>query len=154
MLKTVLFLLSFHVFALLVVFLVLRPVYRDAKARKGVRNTDARTCNFVFVLPSSPQDALERLCRKEDDDLLGYTFYEDAMILRLDHWDVSIEYALTFHPIEGRTYLMLTRQGILHGKSNLPLLVNRFIIQKTGAVPADYRTFQAKIQEESTGENQ
>ena len=146
MLKFILFTLSFHVMVPVVLLIIFWPVYRDAKARKGVRNTDALFHNYAFILPGSQQDAIDRLRHKEDNDLLGYALYEDAMALRLDHWGVSIEYALTFHPIDGQTYLQLTRLGILHGQSNLPYLVNRFIIQKTSAVPADYRAFQAKIQ--------
>jgi len=33
----------------------------------------------------------------------------------------------------------------MHSRSNIPLMINHFFIEKIGAVPADYSSFEAAI---------
>ena len=124
-------------------FIIFRPVVEDRKVRNNVKNSDVFTQHYCFVLDCDEAMVIKKLSVCNIKDALKYTFDPEKLIIVFSHLNVSIEYWLYFYVVEDKTYLKVSREKFLHDRSNIPLMINRFFIEKIGAVPVDYNYFES-----------
>ena len=129
----------------LILFVIFKPVIEDRKARNNVMNSDPLTQHYCFVLKCNQQEAIDQLSIPNVNDKPGYTFDIDSLIITFSHLGVSIKHQLSFYVVENKTYLKVSRVKFMHSRSNIPLMINRFFIEKIGAVPVDYSYFEYSI---------
>ena len=129
----------------LTLFLVFKPIMADKKARNNVTNSDQLTQHYCFVLDCGETEAIEKLSARNVNDTLEYTFDTNRLVIAFSHLGASIEHQLSFYVVEGKTYLKVSRVKLMHGRSNIPLMINRFFIEKIGAVPVDYSCFMSTV---------
>ena len=129
----------------LALFLIFKPVMVDKKVRNNVANSDPLTQHYCFVLDCDQTEALDKLSTRNVNDTLEYTFDRNRSIIVFSHLGASIEHQLSFYVVENKTYLKVSRVKFIHSRSNIPLMVNRFFIEKIGAVPVEYSYFMASI---------
>lgn len=128
----------------LVLFLILKPAMADRKVRNNVNNSDLFAQHYCFVLDCNQTDALDKLSLRNVNDNLKYTLNKDWLTIVFSHFGTSVKYQLSFYVVENKTYLKVSRAQFLY-KSNIPLMINRFFIEKIGAVPVDYSYFESSI---------
>ena len=129
----------------LVLFLIFHPVMADKKVRNNVTNSDPLTQHYCFVLNCDQTEAINKLSTRNVNDTLEYAFDTNRLIIVFSHLGASIEHQLSFYVVENRTYLKVSRVKFMHSGSNIPLMVNRFFIEKIGAVPVEYSYFVSSI---------
>ena len=129
----------------LVLFVILKPEIEDKKIRNNVTNSDPLAQHYCFELKCDQQEAIRQLSIRNVKDTPEYTFDINSLIITFSHLGVSIDHQLFFYTIENKTYLKVSRMRFLHNKSNIPLMINRFFINKIDAVPVDYTYFQSVI---------
>lgn len=117
----------------------------DRKSRNNVTNSDPLTQHYCFVLDCDPSKAIQQLSVRNAKDILEYTFDADCLTIIFSHLGASIEHQLSFYVVENKTYLKVSRVNFMHSGSNIPLMSNRFFIEKIGAVPVDYTYFESSI---------
>ena len=127
------------------VLLILKPAMEDRKIRNNVMNSDSLTQHYCFLLGSNQSEAINQLSIRNEKDTLEYTFDADRLIMVFSHFGASIEHQLSFYVVGNMTYLKVSRVKFMHSKSNIPLMINRFFIEKIGAVPVDYSYFESTI---------
>ena len=129
----------------LALFLIFKPVKADKKIQNNVINSDPLMQHYCFVLDCDRTEALEILSAHNVNDTIEYTFDINRLIIVFSHLGASIEHQISFYVVENKTYLKVSRVKFMHNKSNIPLMVNRFFIEKIGAVPVDYSYFVSSI---------
>ncbi len=129
----------------LALFLILKPVMADKKVRNNVMNSDPLMQHYCFVLNCNQSEAIEQLANRNAKDTLEYTFDADCLTIFFSHLGASIEHQLSFYVVENRTYLKVSRVKFMHSRSNIPLMINRFFIEKIGAVPVNYAYFESSV---------
>ncbi len=129
----------------LALFLIFKPVMEDKKVRNNVMNFDSLMQHYCFVLNCNQSEAIKQLAVRNVKDTLEYTFDADCLTIVFSHLGVSIEHQLSFCKVENRTYLKVSRVKFLHSRSNIPLMINRFFIEKIGAIPVDYACFESSF---------
>lgn len=129
----------------LALFMIFKPVMEDRKVRNGVKNSDPLTQHYCFVLPCDQSEAINQLSIHNVKDSLEYTFDADCLTIIFSHLGASIEYQLSFYTVESKTYLKVSRAKFLHSRSNIPLMINRFFIDKIEATPVEYAYFESAI---------
>lgn len=128
-----------------VLYLVFRPVMSDRKVRNNVINSDPLTRHYCYVLACNQSEAINQLSIHNINDNLRYTFDVDCLTINFLHMSVSIEHQLAFYVVENKTYLKVSRVKFMHDRSNIPLMINRFFIEKIGAMPVDYAYFESSV---------
>ena len=129
----------------LTLFIIFKPVMEDKKVRNNVMNSDPLTQHYCFVLNCNQLEAIEQLTIHNIEDTLEYTFDADCLTIVFSQLGASIEHQLFFYVVENKTYLKVSRVKFMHSRSNIPLMINRFFIEKIGAVPVDYSYFVSSI---------
>ena len=125
----------------LALFLIFKPVIADKKVRNNVTNSDPLTQHYCFVLNCEQNEALDKLSIRNVNDTLEYTFDRNRSIIVFS----SIEHQLSFYIAENKTYLKVSRVKYMHSGGNIPWMINRFFIEKLGAVPVDYSYFVSSV---------
>ena len=141
----IVFLVLFILAIPLVLFVILKPVVEDKKIRNNVTNSDPLTQHYCFELKCNQQKAIRQLSIRNVNDTPKYTFDINSLIITFSHLGASIDYQLFFYTIGKRTYLKVSRMKFLHSKSNIPLMINRFFINKIDAIPVDYTYFESVV---------
>lgn len=141
----IVFIVLFIIAIPLVLFLIFKPVIADKKARNNVTNTDPLTQHYCFALDCNQTEALDRLSVCNVNDALEYALDKEYLMIVFSHLGVSIDHQLSFYVVENKTYLKVSRVKLMHSRSNIPLMINRFFVEKIGAVPVDYSYFESFI---------
>lgn len=128
-----------------VLFVIFKPVMVDKKVRNDIANSDPLTQHYCFVLDHDQAEALDRLAMRNVNDSLEYTLDPNRSIIVFTHLGTSIEYQLSFYVVENKTYMKVSRVKYMHSRSNIPLMINHFFIEKIGAVPVVYSYFESSI---------
>ncbi len=139
------FIVLFILAILLALFLIFKSVIQDRKDRNGVMNSDLLTQHYCFVLSCDQSEAINQLSIHNIKDNLEYTFDTDRLTIIFSHLGASIEHQLSFYTVKSKTYLKVSRVKFLHSRSNIPLMINRFFIDKIGAIPVDYTYFESTV---------
>ena len=129
----------------LMVFFIVKSLIAGIKAQNHVKNTDSLTQEYCFVLNCSQTDALDKLSIHNAYDCLEYRVDKDCLTIVFSHLSTSIEHKLSFYVVNHNTYLKVSRVKFVHSRSEIPLMINRFFIEKIGAVPVDYSLFQSYV---------
>ena len=139
----------FTVLFILVVFLasfmIFKPVIDDKKSRNNVKNSDLFMQDYCFTLTCNQLEAINQLSIRNDYDTLEYKFDADRLTIVFSHLGVSIEHQLSFYAVEDKIYLKVSRVKFMHGKSNVPFMINKFFVKKIGAIPVDYSYFESTV---------
>jgi len=128
----------------LVLYCIFKPVMEDRKVRNNITNSDPFMRHYWFSLDCDEQEALNQLRLCNIYDPLAYTLDEKARTIVFSHLGASIEHRFTFYVIESKTYLKVSRVRVMHDRSNIPYMINRFFVKKLGATPVDYNTVEMK----------
>ena len=129
----------------LMLFLIFKPIMEDKKVRNNVMNSDPLTQHYCFVLNCNQSEVIKQLAIRNVKDTLEYTFDANSLTIVFSHLGASIEHQLSFCVVENRTYLKVSRVKFMHSRSNIPLMINRFFMEKIGAVPVDYAYFESSV---------
>lgn len=129
----------------LALFLIFKPVMEDKKVRNNVTNSDPLTQHYCFVLDCDQSKAINQLSIHNARDTLKYTLDTDCLTIVFSRLGESIDHQLSFYVVENKTYLKVSRIKFMHSRSNIPLMINRFFIEKIGALPVDYTYFESTI---------
>lgn len=132
----------FFVFIPMFFFLIFKPVMADRKARNNINNSDTFTRNYCFLLNCSQADALDKLAIRNIYDPLECALDRDSMTIV---FDASLEYKLSFRVVNNKTYLKVSKSKDPLYRGNIPLMINRFFIEKIGAIPVDYSFYRSHI---------
>ena len=143
--EQVLFIVLFILTIPLALFLIFKPVMADKKVRNNVTNSDSHTRHYCFALDCNQSEALDKLSIRNIYDTLKHTLDKENLTIVFEDFGTTIEHKLAFYVVENKTYLKVTRVRSSHGKSNIPLMTNKFFIEKIGAVPVDYSYFESTI---------
>ncbi len=129
----------------LALFIIFKPVIEDRKSRNNVMNSDPLTQHYCFVLNCNQSEAINQLAIHNVNDKLEYSFDAECLTITFLHLGVSIEHQLSFYIFENKTYLKVSRVKFWHSTSNIPLMINRFFVEKIGATPVDYTFFESTV---------
>ena len=129
----------------LMLFLIFKPIMEDKKVRNNVMNSDPLTQHYCFVLNCNQSEVIKQLAIRNVKDTLEYTFDANSLTIVFSHLGASIEHQLSFCVVENRTYSKVSRVQFMHSRSNIPLMINRFFMEKIGAVPVDYAYFESSV---------
>ena len=143
--EDVVFIALFFIATLLVLFLIFKPVSKDRKARNNVTNFDLLTQHYCFILTNDQSNAINQLATRNINDILEYVFDADCKTIVFKRFGASVECKLSFYIVENKTYLKVSRVKLLHATGNIPLMINRFFIEKIGAIPVDYTHFRTIV---------
>ncbi len=136
----------FGVLAPVTLFFILFRIQKDRESRNNVENIDF--CgNLYFLVPCGKSKAIEILSTRNAKDEIKYDFDALTMKVRFEeyHSVLSEEYPLSFYEVDEQTFLkvgdlhQLTHTGVSTYKINL------LFVEKIGAVPFDYRRFDAVV---------
>lgn len=141
----IVFIILFILAILLVLFLIFKPVLEDKKVRNNIENSDSFNQHYCFVLTCDQSEAIKQLSTHNVKDTLEYIFDTDYLTIVFSHLGASIEHQLSFYVVENKTYLKVSRVKFVHDRSNIPLMINRFFIEKIEATPIDYAYFESLI---------
>ena len=136
----------FGVLAPAALFFILFGIKKDRESRNNVENIDSYR-NQYFLVPCGKSKAIEILSTRNAKDAIKYDFDPLTLKIRFEeyHSVLSVEYPLSFYEVEEQTFLKvgdlhhLTQTGVSKHKINL------LFVEKTGAVPIDYRRFDAVV---------
>ena len=140
------FLVAFAVVYLVAVIVIayycVKTGREDSKLRNHVNNVDASMSQYCFALDFDQQEMIRRLSVPNIHDALEYTLDADTLRITFLQYGVkTLTYRLAFFVVEGRTYLKVSCTKTFYGKSRIPFYINRFFIEKTGAIAVDYIDF-------------
>ena len=121
-------------------FLVI-PMLEDQKSRGNVKNSDALSKNYCFLLKSNSYDTICELKNNKTDGKLKYAFDESSLLISFSHLGAIMGYQLSFIEYDGRTYLNVSQTKLLNPRSNIPLMINTFFVNKLDAIPFNYSEF-------------
>ncbi len=136
--------LGFFALFVTVLLFILIPTFKNAKACNGVENTDTFTRYFCFLLNVSPEEALEKLSVKSEQDEMSYVLLKETRIITFLDGAASVDYDISFYKHEEK-YYMSVRQipAVIIRRTFIPLVVNPFFVKKLNAVPFAYNRFLA-----------
>lgn len=123
------------------IYFILKPGLDDKELRNSVNNTDITMDKFCFLLKFDQQEMIRRLSRPNIHDVLESTLDVDSLQITFRDEYNSVAYQLSFYVVGSITYLKVCRIQPYRGQKRLVYRVNRFFIEKTGAIPVDYMTF-------------
>ena len=126
-------------------FFVFKPVFNDKKIRNDVRNSDFSMKHYCFLLNCNQQEAINQLSIRNIYDSLECKLDTNNLTIVFSHLNSSIEHQLSFYVFEDQTYLKVSRVPSVYGRSNIPYKINKFFVEKIGAVPVDYSYFESTI---------
>ena len=129
----------------LALYIIFKPVMDDKKVRHHIENSDLFNRHYCFLLTQNQTDAIRQLSIHNIYDTLEYKFDADQKIIVFFHSGASIQHQISFFIFENKTYLKVSRVRFLHSKSNIPYKINKFFMEKIGAVPVDYSYFESTI---------
>ena len=140
------FLFAFAVVYLIVVIVIVyfcvKTGREDSKLRNLVNNMDASMSQYCFALDIDQQEMIRRLSVPNIHDALEYTLDADTLRITFLQYGVkALIYRLDFFVVEGRNYLRVSCVETIYGKTRIPFYLNRFFIEKTGAIAVDYMEF-------------
>jgi len=140
------FLFAFAVFYLIavigIVYFCIKNGREDSKLRNHVNNMDASMSQYCFALDFDQQEMIRQLSVPNIHDVLEYTLDADALRITFFQYGVkSLTYRLDFFVVKDRTYLRVNCVETIYGKTRIPFYINRFFIEKTGAIAVDYMEF-------------
>ena len=143
--EAIIFGIIFIIVIIIALFVIFKPVIKDKKARKNVKNFDFFTQHYSFLLNCSQNEAIQRLSTKNTNDILEYSFDNKMLTICFSPLKANIEYQLSFYCIKNTTYLRVSRVKFLYERSNIPYMINSFFIEKIDAKPIDYTTFEKNV---------
>ena len=128
-----------------VLFFILKPMFRERKISNGIRNQDAFSQNYLFKINYSKQEFLNRIERSSITDLMDYTFDNNTMIITFSKYSAKIPYAVIIKELEGGCYIRLTKSVFLGDRSNIPYYINEFMIKKFDAELLPYEEYKSAV---------
>ena len=141
----IVFIILFILAIPLVLFIIFKPVSEDRKIRNNITNFDSFMQHYCFELTCNQSDAISQLSIHNVKDTLEYKFDSNHLTIVFLHLGASIEHQLSFYVFENKTYLKVSRVKFMHERSNIPLIINKFFVEKVGATPVDYSYFETII---------
>lgn len=143
--EIIVFIVLLMLFISLILFVIFKLLSDDKKIRNNVTNTDSLMRHYCFALTINQPDTVSQLSIHNVKDTLEYTFDVNHLTIVFLHLGASIEHHLSFYVFENKTYLKVSRVKFIHERSNIPLMINKFFVEKIGAVPVDYSYFESII---------
>ena len=133
-------LLFFNVLMPLVFLGIFIPAFRNRKISKGINNSDAFSQHYLFRVCGSKDDFLRRIGTPNTYDTVANSFDSTTMTITFFHNNVYSPYLVSVKEFDENCYVRLsvTGQRFDSGRSNIPLLINEFMIKKFDAELLEY----------------
>ena len=138
----IIFAIVFVALISIVLFFVLKPMFRERKISNGIRNQDALYANYLFKTNYSKQEFLNLIVISNVTDLMDYTFDNNTMIITFSKYNAKIPYLVTIKEIENGCYIRLTKKVFIGDRSNIPYYINEFMIKKFDAEILPYEEYK------------
>ena len=143
------FFIFFIVFSCIILFISIKLVKDDAKARNNVKNFDPFARHFCFVLSGEQQKTIEQLSVPRDTDTLKYAFDRHTLTIRFfrGSQEAFDNFQLSFYVVENKTYMKASNLTLVsfNGKSYIRYKISRFFAEKIGATAVDYNFFESVV---------
>lgn len=131
----VLFIILFGLALLYIIKFEFTKKHREADR---VRNTNWPITAYLYRLPITKEDSLERLRLPSVQDELQYSFDPDNLIITFFKHSASRTFQLVYLDFEGQLYLKLENKDTTFMNDRVYFGINLFCIEKLGAVPVPY----------------
>ena len=124
----------------LILFFILRSVFRHKKLTNGIVNFDAFSKKFVFRIDLANKQFYEQLRVKNVYDSLDYNLNDDCTIITFRKFNEEASYRILLE--DHGEYLALKVQHIANcfQKVFMANLINEFWINKLDAKPLEFKT--------------
>ena len=126
----------------IVLFFILKPMFRERKISNGIRNQDTLSQNYLFKTNYSKQEFLNLIVISNVTDLMDYTFDNNTMIITFSKYNAKIPYLVTIKELENGCYIRLTKKVFFGDRSNIPYYINEFMIKKFDAELLPYEEYK------------
>lgn len=118
-------------------YLVLKPMFRDIKVRRGIVNYDTHMRKFVFTVEETKAEVYLKLRLSNIYDVLRYDFDEENAVITFYRNHAKFPYRISFYELDGTMILKIEQISPTMDKDNLPYFINEFFIKKLDAKPID-----------------
>ena len=131
----VLFIILFGLALLYIIKFEFTKKHREADR---VCNTNWSKTVYLYRLPITKEESLERLRLPSVQDELQYSFDPASLIITFFKHNASRTYQLVYLNFEGQLYLKLENKDTTFMNDRVYFGINLFCIEKLGAVPVPY----------------
>ena len=114
----------------IVLFFILKPMFRERKISNGIRNQDTLSQNYLFKINYSKQEFLRRIEISNVTDLMDYAFDNNTMVITFFKFNAKIPYTVTIKESENGCYIRLTKKGFISERGIIPYQINEFMRKK------------------------
>ena len=129
----------------IVLFFILKPMFRERKISNGIRNQDALYANYLFKTNYSKQEFLNLIVISNVTDLMDYTFDNNTMIITFSKHNAKIPYTVTIKELENGCYIRLTKNVSIGDRGNIPYCINEFMIKKFDVELLQYEEYRSIV---------
>jgi hypothetical protein len=126
----------------IVLFFILKLMFRERKISNGIRNQDTLSQNYLFKINYSKQEFLRRIEISNVTDSMDYAFDNNTMVITFSKFNAKIPYTVTIKESENGCYIRLIKNGFISDRSNIPYYINEFMIKKFDAELLPYEQYK------------
>ena len=126
----------------IVLFFILKPMFREHKISNGIRNQDTFSQEYLFKVNYTKNEFLQKLNIPNIYDVLEFTFDNNTMTITFSKYNAKIPYTVTIKESENGCYIRLTKKVFIGDRSNIPYQINEFMIKKFDAELLPYEEYK------------
>ena len=138
----IIFAIVFVAFVPVVLFLILKPMFREKKISNNVRNQDTFSQEYLFKVNYTKNEFLQKLNIPNIYDVLEFTFDNNTMTITFSKHNAKIPYTVTIKEYENGCYIRLTKNDFISDRCNIPSYINEFMIKKFDAELLPYEEYK------------
>lgn len=125
-----------------VLFFILKPMFKERKISSGIRNQDTFSQDYLFKIKHTKQDFLNQIEIPNITDAMEYTFDNNTMTITFTKHSARIPYTVIVKELENGCYIRLTKNVLIVDRSNIPCYINEFMIKKFDAELLPYEEYK------------
>lgn len=133
--------LFFVLIAAGVLYLILKPMFRNNRLLNGVVNYDIFMRKYVFCIELTKEDFYARLKIHNINDVLEYSLNDNCSVVTFSRYNAKVPYKLLIDEFDEATVLKVEQIPQITDKCNIPYLINEFFIKKFNAKPLEYNKY-------------
>ncbi len=132
----------FVIFAPIILYMILKPIFRQRRISNGVINYNAFYQDYLFKVNYTKSDFLQRMNVPNSYDVLEYTFDDNSMIITFSKLGANIPYTVFIKEIANGCYVRLSRNVLVGNRSDICIYINEFMMKKFGAELLPYEEYK------------
>ena len=138
----IIFAIVFVAFVPVVLFLILKPMFREKKISNNVRNQDTFSQEYLFKVNYTKNEFLQKLNIPNIYDVLEFTFDNNTMTITFSKYNARIPYTVFVKEFDGGCYIKFKKNALISARSNIPYQINEFMIKKFNAELLPYEQYK------------